>query len=88
MEQTVSGETKKVVCSKHPPEEYKALMDSMDRNGDGIITWDEFVAAAIDKVTLLNERNVKAAFNVLDEDGNGRITKEELKKKFEGSQED
>ena len=63
-------------------------MDSMDRNGDGIITWDEFVAAAIDKVTLLNERNVKAAFNVLDEDGNGRITKEELKKKFEGSQED
>lgn len=76
------------MCSKHSPEEYKALMDSMDRNGDGIITWDEFVAAAINKVTLLNERNVKAAFTCLDEDKNGRITTDELKRKFEGSQED
>lgn len=73
---------KKVVCSKHPPEEYKTLMEGMDRNGDGIITWDEFVAAAIDKIALLNERNVRNAFNVLDDNGDGRITPDELKKKF------
>lgn len=54
----------------------------MDRNGDGKITWDEFVAAAIDKITLLNERNVRAAFNVLDENGDGRITRDELRKRF------
>jgi Ca2+-binding EF-hand superfamily protein len=57
----------------------------MDKNGDGIITWDEFVAAAIDKVALLNKQNIRAAFEVLDENGDGRITKEELKNKFEGS---
>ena len=79
--------SKKVAC-KHPPDEYERMMDSMDRNGDGKITWDEFVTAAIDKVALLNDKNIKAAFNVLDADGNGRITKQELKGKFEGNKED
>lgn len=60
-------------------------MESMDKNGDGIITWDEFVAAAIDKIALLNKQNIRAAFDVLDENGDGRITKEELRKRFEGS---
>lgn len=45
---------KKVTCTKHPPDEYKKLMESMDRNGDGEITWEEFVAASINKIALLN----------------------------------
>jgi hypothetical protein len=49
-------------------------MEGNDRNGDGIITWEEFVAAVINKITLLNERNVTVAFTSLDEDGDGRIT--------------
>ena len=49
-------------------------MNGMDANGDGVITWEEFIAAAINKITLLNERNVRAAFDALDEDGNGRIS--------------
>lgn len=63
-------------------------MDSMDRDGDGKVTWDEFVTAAINKIALLNDRNIKAAFNVLDTDGNGRITKKELKDKFPSAKED
>ena len=83
LEQIIHNDSK-TVCSKHPPDEYKKLMESMDKNGDGIITWDEFVAAAIDKVALLNKQNIRAAFEVLDENGDGRITKEELQNKFEG----
>jgi hypothetical protein len=30
-------------------------MESMDLNHDGKVTWEEFVAAAIDKVALLND---------------------------------
>jgi Ca2+-binding EF-hand superfamily protein len=45
---------KKAPCSKHPPDEYKKMMEGMDRNGDGEITWDEFVAASINKIALLN----------------------------------
>ena len=76
------GEGKKVTCTKHPPDEYKKLMESMDRNGDGEITWEEFVAASIDKIALLNKDNIKAAFDVLDENGDGKITREELKSRF------
>jgi calcium-dependent protein kinase len=58
------------------------MMEGMDRDEDGKISWDEFVSAAIDKIGLLNDANIKAAFKVLDADGNGRITKQELKSKF------
>ena len=76
----------KKVCSKHPPDEYKKLVESMDRNGDGEITWDEFVAASIDKIALLNKHNIRAAFNVLDENGDGKISREELKKWFKADE--
>ena len=57
----------------------------MDRDGCGSITWEEFVAAASNKIALLNENNIQAAFRILDTDGNGKITRDELKSKF-GSQ--
>ena len=28
---------------------------SLDKNGDGVVSYDEFITAAIDKVALLNE---------------------------------
>ena len=82
MEEGKSGGKMKKVACKHPPDEYERMMDGMDRNGDGKVTWDEFVTAAINKVALLNDANMKAAFKVLDADGNGRITKKELKDRF------
>ena len=54
------------------------MMESMDTNGDGEITWDEFVAASINKIALLNKHNIRAAFDVLDENGDGKISREEL----------
>lgn len=57
-------------------------MARMDRDGEGKIIWDEFVNAAIDKISLLNDANIKAAFNVLDIYANDRITKQELKAMF------
>jgi calcium-dependent protein kinase len=58
-------------------------MTSMDKDGDGQISYDEFIAAAINKVALLNENNIKSAFEMIDLDGNGQLTIEELKTAFE-----
>ena len=80
MEESLAG--KEVVCQKHPPDEYKRMMQKMDKDRNGRVTWEEFVAAASDKISLLNERNIKAAFNVLDSNGDGAITKDELRRNF------
>jgi len=63
--------------------EYKQLMMSLDKNGDGIISYDEFIAAAIDKVALLNQENIMSAFKLIDKDNSGDITIDELKAAFD-----
>ena len=73
---------KEVVCQKHPPDEYKIMMKSMDKDRNGVVTWEEFVTAASDKIALLNERNVIAAFKLLDSNNDGSVTKDELSKNF------
>ncbi len=50
----------------------------MDSDKDGKISWEEFFTASIDKTMLLNEKNLRAIFDLLDIDGNGKITKQEL----------
>lgn len=42
--------------------DYNDLMTSMDKDGNGLIDYTEFITAAIDKVTVLNKENLKAAF--------------------------
>ena len=59
-------------------------MEGMDLNHDGKVTWDEFVIAAIDKVSLLKERNIDAVFNLLDKNNDERITMDEIKAQFGG----
>ena len=50
---------------------------------DGQIDYGEFVTAATNRYRLLmDEENMRTAFNVLDMDGNGEITLAELKECF------
>jgi hypothetical protein len=60
-------------------------MSSLDKNGDGIVSYDEFIAAAINKVALLNQENIMSAFKLIDSDNSGYITIEELKAAFDGA---
>ena len=57
-------------------------MESMDLNQDGKVTWEEFVAAAIDKVALLKDQNIDGVFNLLDKDKDERITMEDIKEQL------
>ena len=63
--------------------EYMSLMTSLDKDGNGVIDYQEFITAAIDKVNLLNKKNLISAFQLLDLDNSGMITIDELKAAFD-----
>lgn len=85
IEQTLSGASKSSSKTERRAQysEYREMMMSLDKNGDGVVSYDEFIAAAVNKVALLNEKNISAAFNIIDVDNSGTITIEELKAAFE-----
>ena len=58
------------------------MMESLDINGDGKIDYIEFVQAAIDHQSMLNENNIQIAFNMFDINKDGKISKDELHEFF------
>jgi calcium-dependent protein kinase len=48
--------TKKIGTQKAM--EYEGLMHSLDKDGNGVIDYTEFITGAIDKVALLNIKNL------------------------------
>mmetsp|Transcript_4957 Transcript_4957/g.3568 ORF Transcript_4957/g.3568 Transcript_4957/m.3568 type:complete len:181 (+) Transcript_4957:1041-1583(+) len=64
---------------------YFEVMDELDKNKDGFVDYTEFITAAIDKVQLLNNENLLAAFKLIDKDASGLITKNELQAVFDSN---
>lgn len=51
----------------------------VDINNDGTIEFTEWLAASIDKKSLLSEEKLQAAFKMFDKDGSGTISALEIK---------
>lgn len=62
--------------------EFGVMIESLDLDGDGQVDFREFFTAAIDKTLLLCDENLKSAFLMLDQDGNGVVDISELKEVF------
>jgi len=62
------------------------LMEECDTDGDGKISYGEFIQAGINHKALLNQENIKAVFNILDENGDGQITLNELNNAMGGAE--
>jgi len=62
--------------------EFKKLMKALDKDNNGVIDYSEFLTAAVCKARLLSEENLASAFKMIDTDGNGHITIDELKAAF------
>lgn len=60
-------------------------MATMDKDGNGVIDYTEFITAAINKVAVLNQKNLISAFQIIDTDNSGMITIDELKQVFDNS---
>lgn len=55
------------------------IFREVDINNDGTIEFTEWLAASIDKKSLLSEEKLEAAFKMFDKDGSGSISASEIK---------
>jgi len=58
--------------------DWERVIHAIDINKDGLIDYDEFMTAAADRLKLLTQWNLEAAFKVLDVNGDGEVTAEEM----------
>ena len=55
------------------------IIEEMDNNSDGVISYEEFLRVSVNQKTLLDEKNLKMAFQKFDLNGDGKLSKEEVK---------
>ena len=60
--------------------DFDKLVEGIDGDGDGTISYEEFLRVTVNKKKLLNERNLKFAFDQFDLNKDGKLSKSELKK--------
>lgn len=65
-------------------QEVEDLMNKIDANKNKGIDYTEFVAAAINRESLLNEDKILKCFRQFDKDSNGKISVQEFKQIFKG----
>ena len=74
-----------VVSKERAAKEAARILQNIDINQNGAVDFTEFVIALVSTKDILTDEKLLAAFNMLDMDGNGRITKEDLEKVFRNS---
>jgi calcium-dependent protein kinase len=59
--------------------EINKIIEDIDGNADGYISYEEFLRVAINKNKLINEMNLKLAFDSFDINKDGKLSAEEIK---------
>ena len=59
-------------------DEIDEIYSQLDLNNDGKVNYNDFLAAAMDKDTMLTDEKLRSAFKVFDSDGSNSINAEDL----------
>jgi calcium-dependent protein kinase len=59
--------------------EMQKIIDDIDGDSDGFISYEEFLRVAINKAQLLDEKNLKLAFESFDINKDGKLSADEIK---------
>ena len=59
------------------------IFDGIDIDGDGIVSYSEFITAAMSKTVLTSDHFLKMAFDHLDTNLDGYLDREKFKAVFE-----
>ena len=62
---------------------FEEIFYLLDADNNGIIEYEEFLRATLDKKKILAENNLKYAFSFFDKESKGYITKDQIKSYFE-----
>ena len=54
------------------------IIEEMDSNSDGIISYEEFLRVALNQKMILDEKNLRLAFDKFDLNKDGKLSKEEI----------
>ena len=60
-------------------DEIQRVFASLDQDHTGVVKYSEFISACVDETTMLNEQRILDAFNTLDSDKTGHLSKENLR---------
>lgn len=66
------------IGSSYKPEEIEDILTNLDRDNNGYIEEEEFIAASVDINVLLSETNMKMAFDSIDIDKSGAVSLDEV----------
>ncbi|OII71297.1 calcium calmodulin dependent protein kinase [Cryptosporidium ubiquitum] len=74
----LSGEEVAIFNLPHIENEVDAIIGAADFDRNGYIDYSEFVTIAMDRKSLLSKDKLESAFQKFDQDGNGKISIDEL----------
>ena len=71
---------KKIMGEREAEEEVDKIMEALDIDHNNSISYTEFILATMNKKKFITEERIKEAFDMFDQDKNGSISLEEIKK--------